>query len=64
MTPERNGGEGMGDSRKPELKIMLVRSRPSIWRRVQVPDSMRLPDLHAVMQCVFGLDTRGMIGRP
>jgi hypothetical protein len=37
-----------------QLKITLEHSRPTIWRRVQVPSAMTLEDLHAVIQLSFG----------
>jgi hypothetical protein len=37
-----------------QLKIMLNDSKPPIWRRVLVPAGMPLPQLHAVIQALFG----------
>ena len=37
-----------------QLKIMLNGSKPPIWRRVLVPAGMPLPQLHAVIQSLFG----------
>ncbi len=37
-----------------QLKISLKHSSPPIWRRVLVPASIELEDLHAVIQTVFG----------
>ena len=37
-----------------QMKITLKGIRPPIWRRVQVPGSIRLAGLHAVIQTVFG----------
>src|SRR5438034_8698682 len=37
-----------------QLKITLKGIRPPIWRRVQVPGTMRLAGFHAVIQTVFG----------
>jgi hypothetical protein len=37
-----------------QLKISLVESRPPIWRRVIVPESLTLADLHRVIQIVMG----------
>ncbi|XAS68515.1 plasmid pRiA4b ORF-3 family protein [Micrococcaceae bacterium Sec5.7] len=36
-----------------QLKIQLKGSKPPIWRRVLVPGSMRLSELHEVIQSVF-----------
>jgi hypothetical protein len=37
-----------------QLKVGLVRWRPPIWRRVLVPATITLGDLHAVIQVLFG----------
>ena len=37
-----------------QLKITLKGIRPPIWRRVRVPGTIRLADLHHVIQTVFG----------
>jgi len=37
-----------------QLKILLVESKPPIWRRVIVPESLTLADLHRVIQTVMG----------
>jgi hypothetical protein len=37
-----------------QLKISLVRSKPPIWRRVIVPESLILAKLHEVIQIVMG----------
>jgi Plasmid pRiA4b ORF-3-like protein len=37
-----------------QAKITLKGIRPAIWRRVQVPATIRLSDLHQVIQTVFG----------
>jgi hypothetical protein len=39
-----------------QLKVSLTRFRPSIWRRVLVPASATLGDLHVVIQVLFGWD--------
>lgn len=36
------------------LKITLKDSKPPIWRRVDVPDTITLPKLHAVIQTAMG----------
>jgi hypothetical protein len=36
------------------LRISLLDQRPEIWRRVQVPGSLRLDKLHMVFQEVMG----------
>ncbi len=37
-----------------QLKITLRHSKPPIWRRVLVPGSMTLEDLHEIIQIVMG----------
>ncbi len=37
-----------------QLKVMLLDAKPPIWRRLIVPDSMSLQDLHYVIQDAFG----------
>jgi hypothetical protein len=39
-----------------ELKVALVSFRPAIWRRVQLPVTASLGDLHEVIQRLFGWD--------
>ena len=40
----------------PQLKVSLARVRPPIWRRVLVPATATLADLHVVIQVLFGWD--------
>lgn len=37
-----------------QLKISLKQARPPIWRRVLVPATIQLEELHAVIQAAFG----------
>jgi hypothetical protein len=37
-----------------QIKVTLKDSRPSIWRRIQVPGDISLSRLHAVLQIVMG----------
>jgi hypothetical protein len=39
-----------------QLKVSLSRTRPPIWRRVLLPATATLGDLHAVIQVLFGWD--------
>lgn len=36
------------------LKITLVDTEPAIWRRVEVPSTITLKDLHAIIQAAMG----------
>ena len=37
-----------------QLKVTLKRTKPPIWRRIQVRGSIRLPHLHGCLQTVMG----------
>ena len=37
-----------------QLKVILLRSKPPIWRRVKVPSTMNLGQFHMVIQVAFG----------
>jgi hypothetical protein len=39
-----------------EMKVALVRVRPPVWRRVRIPASATLDELHRVIQVVFDWD--------
>ena len=39
-----------------QLKVGLMRRRPPVWRRILVPATITLGDLHAVIQILFGWD--------
>jgi hypothetical protein len=39
-----------------QLKVSLARTRPPIWRRVLLPATATLGDLHQVIQVLFGWD--------
>src|SRR5262249_17515156 len=54
------GGEEMARakrSRTPivyQIKVTLKRSKPPIWRRIQVTSATTLAQLHHILQCVMG----------
>jgi len=37
-----------------QLKVSLSESRPLIWRSIQVPSQITLPQLHLALQIVMG----------
>jgi Plasmid pRiA4b ORF-3-like protein len=37
-----------------QLNVSLVGSNPLIWRRIEVPSEMTLPQLHRTLQIVMG----------
>ncbi len=37
-----------------QMKVTLVGSKPPIWRRIQVPASIKLSELHWILQKVMG----------
>jgi Plasmid pRiA4b ORF-3-like protein len=43
-----------------QLKIELTRTRPTVWRRVAVPASITLGDLHALIRVILGWGTDHM----
>jgi hypothetical protein len=38
------------------LRVQLMDVRPSVWRRLEVPATLTLAELHDVLQCAFGWD--------
>jgi hypothetical protein len=49
-------GAPRGIDQVAELKVSLAGSRPPIWRRVRLPVTATLGDLHEVIQVLFGWD--------
>lgn len=41
-----------------KLKVVLRESEPPIWRRLEVPSSITLHQLHDIIQVVFGWENR------
>lgn len=37
-----------------QLRVSLIDVEPPVWRRVQVPQDLTLPRLHAILQVVMG----------
>jgi len=37
-----------------QMKVMLIGSKPPIWRRILVPDTITLHQLHTILQIVMG----------
>ena len=55
----QKNGDQLGNSQTSEntiltLKISLLNTKPSIWRRLDCPVSFTLGDLHAVIQIAMG----------
>ncbi|MBO1269692.1 plasmid pRiA4b ORF-3 family protein [Arthrobacter cavernae] len=51
--PAKTAGKPVQNDSTFQLKIQLKGSTPPVWRRVLVPASMRLSELHEVIQTVF-----------
>jgi hypothetical protein len=49
---ETNAGKGAAPVY--QLKVVLLGSKPPVWRRLQVPGDARLDWLHAVLQVAIG----------
>jgi hypothetical protein len=49
-------GAPRGIDQVAQLKVSLARTRPPIWRRVLLPSTDTLGDLHGVIQVLFGWD--------
>ena len=45
---------GKGNAPIYQLKIILLGSKPPVWRRIQVPGDARLDWLHAALQVAIG----------
>lgn len=52
LPPRRGPASGPGPIY--QLKVVLRGTTPPIWRRLEVPASLTLADLHAVLQTAFG----------
>jgi Plasmid pRiA4b ORF-3-like protein len=50
--------EGQAGFREYQLHVQLEGISPPIWRRLQVADSIVLPQLHRVLQVAFGWEDR------
>lgn len=51
---ERLKREGQAGFREYQLRVEVAEIRPTIWRRLVVPDTTGLPALHRVIQVAFG----------
>ena len=54
MIPQIESAAGKGTAPIYQLKIVLLGTKPPIWRRLQVPGNANLGWLHAVLQVAIG----------
>ena len=45
-----------------DLRVSIQDTDPLIWRRVQVPETITVPELHRVLQTAFGWENRHLYG--
>ena len=45
-----------------DLRVSIQDSEPEIWRRLQVPETITVPELHRVLQTAFGWENRHLFG--
>jgi hypothetical protein len=45
-----------------DLRIRIQDSEPEIWRRLQVPETITVPELHKAIQVAFGWENRHLYG--
>ncbi len=51
---KKRAAQSLASGRIFQLKVTLNGIRPPIWRRIQVPGDLTLPQLHAVLQITLG----------
>jgi hypothetical protein len=45
-----------------DLRVSIQDAEPEIWRRLLVPETITIPELHRVLQTAFGWENRHMYG--
>ena len=45
-----------------DLRISIEGAEPEIWRRLQVPETVTVPEFHRVLQAAFGWENRHLYG--
>lgn len=45
-----------------DLRVSIQDTEPEIWRRLQVPETISIPELHRVIQAAFGWENRHLYG--
>lgn len=45
-----------------DLRVSIQDTEPEIWRRLLVPETITVPDLHRVLQAAFGWENRHLYG--
>ncbi|HSN38292.1 MAG TPA: plasmid pRiA4b ORF-3 family protein [Arthrobacter sp.] len=45
-----------------DLRVSIQDTEPEIWRRLLVPETITVPDLHRVLQAAFGWENRHLFG--
>ncbi|MDI3213290.1 plasmid pRiA4b ORF-3 family protein [Arthrobacter sp. AL12] len=45
-----------------DLRVSIHDTEPEIWRRLLVPETITVPDLHRVLQTAFGWENRHLFG--
>ena len=45
-----------------DLRVSIQSTEPEIWRRLLVPETITVPELHRVLQIAFGWENRHLFG--
>ncbi|MDQ0822253.1 hypothetical protein QFZ79_000001 [Arthrobacter sp. V4I6] len=45
-----------------DLRVSIQNTEPEIWRRLLVPETITVPELHGVLQTAFGWENRHLFG--
>ena len=44
-----------------DLRVSIQDTEPEIWRRLSVPETITVPDLHRVLQAAVGWEDRHLL---